>query len=155
MESKGHHLLKTDATRPQTPENRVANNQLDQVTPVGRTVPSHGECILTLQPRTLTHIGRTPDTVARFLDEANIFWSPAVPSSSRNYFTSTDVRMRLPRYQPPMPPVVMSPGREAPDGASTGPPAKRDRTSQGKAPVGWPARLPKTVKVVLGLSVLV
>ncbi|KAF5687918.1 hypothetical protein FDENT_5208 [Fusarium denticulatum] len=74
------------------PGNRVANDQLDQVTtPVGRTVPSH-----------------EPDTVATFLDEPNICWSPAVPSFSRNYPTSTDMRMRLPRYHPLMPPVVMS-----------------------------------------------
>ncbi|PNP81466.1 hypothetical protein FNYG_05141 [Fusarium nygamai] len=98
MESKSHHLLKTDATRPQTPENRVANDQLNQVTTsVGRTVPSHG---------------KTPDTVATFLDEANICWNPAVPSFSRNYPSSTDVTMRLPRYQPLMPPVVMSPTQD-------------------------------------------
>ncbi|KAF5547745.1 hypothetical protein FMEXI_5071 [Fusarium mexicanum] len=43
MESQSNKLLKTDATCPQTPENRVANNGLNQATtPIGRTIPSHG-----------------------------------------------------------------------------------------------------------------
>ncbi|KAF5697406.1 hypothetical protein FMUND_15427 [Fusarium mundagurra] len=96
MESKSHHLLKTDATRPQTPENRVANDQLNQVTtPVGRTVPSHGKCISTSLNRELKlTFDRTPDTVVAFLDEANICWSPAVLSFSRNYPTFTDDRLQ-------------------------------------------------------------
>ncbi|KAF5578512.1 hypothetical protein FPCIR_11553 [Fusarium pseudocircinatum] len=79
-----------DATRPQTPENRVTEDELEQVaTPVGYTAPSHA------------------------LREGEMIWrTPDGPSLSENYPTSTDVRMRLPRYQPLMPPVVMSPTQD-------------------------------------------
>ncbi|KAF5631485.1 uncharacterized protein FTJAE_7888 [Fusarium tjaetaba] len=110
MESKSYQLLKTGA-----PENRVAKDQLHQVaTPEDRTVPSHGKCMSTsLNRRVKLTFVRDPDTVATFLDEANICWGPAVPSFSKDYPTSTDVIMRrLPRYQPLMLPVVMSPNQD-------------------------------------------
>ncbi|KAF5657391.1 hypothetical protein FCIRC_13269 [Fusarium circinatum] len=61
-----------------------------------------------LYPFTMT----SPNTVATFLNEANIRWSPAVLSFGSNYPSSTDVVMRLPPGQQILPSINMPSARD-------------------------------------------